>query len=171
MASASAQDNMTSLSYFGPYGIEPGAKLAHSTRLGNLSIGSKSFDWMFQPSVGWYAKPKFHQVISGVLETGLSTYQNEKKGFSVFSIGTGYLYRSEVTSLSVNFAGDIIGKEREGRQYLQMLISYSYNRQIANNWFWFVKASGVYLFGMDRANSGIVFLEAGVSVSLKNKEE
>ena len=165
------QSSHTSVSYFGPYAFEPGIKLAHSFALKTIDREKRDFTWYLEPAAGYYAKRNFHRVVVLNLESGISFLDKAYKSYHTFGIGAGYLFRSEVMGLIVDFNGDILAKEREGRQYIQAFASYSYNHRIIESLDGFAKVSGGYLFGVRRANAGIAFVELGIRYKLNGTKE
>ena len=175
LSSALAQTpgNLTiSAGYFGHFAIWPGAKVGLHYDLKQWSKdkpkGVKTTTLFVSPQAGFYTRPRFHTtyLING--EAGIRRQREDKKAYSAFSGGLGYLAQMEIMTITVNLSGETTGKEREHRGYLVPTLSYEFGRAISPRTGLYAKVSYGTTVSSSREWSGIAFLELGVKFRTKS---
>lgn len=160
-----------SLSYFSRMGYQPGGKIGvyiplkdyPKTKKNGSELQRKLF---VLPSVGTFTRSGYNLNFTVGGDVGLRRRKDEKKFYQSFSAGIHYMLQSEVMTTTVNFAGDIISREREARHYFLTTFSYELGGNIGK-----VKAFGRlspgYRISFKHPNSWTIFVEAGVHLPLQ----
>lgn len=163
-----------SLSYFGQTAIRPGVKVGLFLPMKVWSVekmkrkGMRTkFRFLYiEPQLGFYTRRHFYTTLLANAEIGIHRQWKEKRGYTAYSIGLGYLTMLEVLSYSVDFSGDISGKEWDRRGFFLPSIGYEIGRKLGSR----LTVYSQLTYGMQLSNrfdpSSQIYFELGFKYPL-----
>ena len=172
LAQSESQHIPISAGYWANLGLHPGVKIGAEFPLKTLEKEKKNGKVATRtiyagPQLGVYNRRRNNTNLLIGAEAGIKLQQQGKKPYSIFSVGAGYLGRSQINTLSFSLGdGSRTGVEREWRSYFLPTVGYSFGMDLNDNWGWYAKASTGYLLSPNYERSGIVFIEVGAKFYL-----
>lgn len=169
------QNIQAHVAYWGNLGFQPGIKIGvQHTILNwekekpekNIAKGRSLF---VSPNLGVYNRRLNNTNFLAEGEVGLQTQRVGRKFFSAYSVGLGYLGRSQIVTLNYSLGdGSLQSKEREWQGNFLPTLNYSLGTEISTWGAWYFKASYGTMIGAGRASSALVFTELGLKINLSN---
>lgn len=135
---------------------------------GDASI-VKNRSLFVHPQLGLYSRRRKYSSIFFNTEVGVRKQKDGRRFYSAYSLGLGYVGRSEIMSLTVNFNGEITAKERELRSYFMPNINYQIGVDFTDNFSFYSKASYGMKLSPTRERSGNFYLGLGFKFKLASK--
>lgn len=158
------------ISYLGNWAIQPGAKLNAQYKLKEWSSTKNDLErtksWFLSPEVGVFTRPNHNTNFLLNAAIGYQRQKADRKFYSNYSLSLGYLYQSQITSLSVNLSDGSLQNERENRHYFVPTTNVEWGNSFNKKLGWFSRQSlGYKLFGSTESE-WIVFIEFGLNLFL-----
>ncbi|MEM0998222.1 MAG: hypothetical protein AAGN35_14270 [Bacteroidota bacterium] len=157
--------------YWGSLAYRPGFKvaaeygLANWEKAPNRGKSPKQRQLFVGPELGTFAIPSFSNYYLIGAEGGIRLARKSSKSVSAFSLSTGYLGESDITSLNVDLSdGAVVSRTREWASYFLVTWNYAYQLQLAEKLDGFARLSLGRRFGP--VSSANVFLGLGLRVRL-----
>lgn len=156
-----------SIGYMGHGVIRPGAHIGLDFPIKTWQTDRKEQQMVLNPSLGIFTRSRFYT--SGLLNTSLSfkTQVLDRKHSHAFGIGLGYLARNEVMALTTDFAGGIISREKELRNFIMPSIHYAYRHRLGTNTDIYSRLTYGKRYGANRESAGVIFMELGLYLPLQ----
>jgi len=158
-------DNKILIGYYGSFAYQSGLKIGLEMPLKATESEKKIIYSFVQINAGFYIKKNFNTnwVLGG--EYGWNFQKKEKKRYQQLSAGLNYLMQSEITSLTINLAGEVVKKERERQDYLLLILGYEFGGTIGQRFNWFTKVAPGYRISIKHPSAITLFLELGLNTS------
>ena len=166
---ASAQEAIT-MGYFSRVGIQPGIQAGLLFDLGSINdSGTRARSVFLSPQAAVFTRPGINTNYLLRVESGISQKSRSERSFSALSVSAGYLFKTEVESVSVSLgSGEITDKARTNTHHFVPALHSTYGRYFSEKWSWFTKIGLGYRFEKEDLGTTTLFFEAGVHLSLKN---
>ena len=159
-----------SLGYLGQIAYHPGAKISASFYLRNWEkekgTKEKLNQLYVQPGIGFYIRSNYNTNLIVGSEVGIKRQYVSKKTYRKYCVGINYILRSEIMSLTVDFDGKTIAKERETRHIIAPTLGYEYGYNFNDKLSLFTKITTGYRFSINQPNSINTYFEAGINLTL-----
>lgn len=159
--------------YWGHAIIQPGAKVSVTIPLKKWGFQkeikgverTKNLQLFVQPQVGFFDQPNYTTGLLGNAEFGAKFKREDFKFYSAVSVGLGYLGLFNVTSVTVNLQGEIIGETRQLIHNFMPTINYEVGHEITSFLGWYAKLSLGGRFSAQLEEAMVFFGELGVKAS------
>ena len=175
MAQSTSDGIPISVSYFSHALIQPGAKIGtyfslkewESEATGKKGEYIKQKNFYVSPQIGFYSRPNKHSNFLLNADIGYKRIKNFNRTYSAFSVGLGYMSRSQITSIVYSLSdGSIKEKKKNQISYFLPTINYEFGRAAISKWGWFTKFSYGVLFSTEKERTGVVLVELGLNFNL-----
>ncbi len=157
---------------YGPYVIQPGIKVgpAFGLKKWSLERGSrtKPASLFVSPQIGVFVRPKNHisYVINGDL--GYKMKSGKSNFYMAASAGLGYLMTDQLLSTTIDLgSGDVVGKDRELRNYFLPTINFELGKEAQKKIGWFTKFSYSRKISSKVEDSAFFAVELGLKTMIK----
>ncbi|MBO6516105.1 MAG: hypothetical protein JJ975_06115 [Bacteroidia bacterium] len=171
-AQAQPELNKASIGYFSHGGIHPGGKIGAeyvlSEKMKPVSEVERKISLLMNPQIGGFIRENFYTGILVNNELGLQRQRTDRKRYSIYSIGLGYLHFVEVVDYTVNLQGEITNKTRENRPYFFPSVNYALGRDIGERFGIYGKLTYGMRMTSARENATQLFVEFGMKLGLNN---
>ena len=173
-ASAGAQNTSGgasyTLGYFSPFGVHPGLKAGVELELKAWEVAAegdkaaKLRSLVLSPQLGYFANNNDYWAGLINAELGYKRQRSGKKGWTMLSVGTGYLNQQKVTTVSTNLAGEKT-LTRETRNFVQPSIHATFGRDFSAKLGGYAKLGYGKRFSGSAPDAGMLLLELGLRFS------
>lgn len=164
-----------SIGYFGHFLYQPGLKVGTHFEFKNWQTEkactkgdiTKAKSYFVSPQIGYYnwSGRNYNFLLNA--DIGYRRVKVERRSYSAFSIGLGYLATSELISVVRNLNdGKILAKNRMHKGYFLSTINYEFGRAINSRLGWYNKYSVGKKWSPNNDGMGVIFVELGVNFSL-----
>jgi len=120
---ASAGGVPVTLGVYAPYGVQPGLRLGTYKSFGERE-GRWTTSWFTGPRIAVFTRPWNHTSALIDAELGYWIQRPDRRFYSAWSLGAGYLASSQVVSESVALSTGASTPERALRSYFAPSLSY-----------------------------------------------
>ena len=174
-----AEGTPISISYYGPYLIQPGLKIGTDLTLKNWQStrekGDNSFildkKLLISPQVGFFVRSGNNTNYFVNTEIGFKRHKISRKSYLAFWAGLGYQFQIEVLSFTVDLStGETVAWEKENRHYFLSALSGEYGGHISPKIGWFSKYTIGIRTGGDIGTATLLAFELGAKIFLSKKE-
>lgn len=167
-------DTQISAGYWANLGIQPGLRVGVISDLKMWSADPESQrKWRYvfiQPQLGFYNRNLNNANLYIGMDAGIELERAHGKFFSAYSIGLGYLGRSQILGITYGLGdGRIIERDREWRNYAFPTLNISIGSGFTPSLGWYLKLSPGYLLSTNQEGTFVAFLELGLRFRSKPK--
>lgn len=160
-----------SISYFSPFGFQPGVKIGTSIVLENRQFekpnSSQSISWIATPQLGYYNRIGHHSNFLTQIDIGRKQRKKGKSKYYMPSIGIGYLYSKETLSNKINLgSGESSKGEIQRNGFFLPTVSYEWGRDIFEKMGWHIKLTCGRKISTKLEDAAFIALEFGLKFSL-----
>ena len=167
-----------SIGYFGHGAIRPGVKVGVDIPLKALSGENADRETAKSGHNTLYLSPQLagfsrHNFYTGLLvnaELGIRRTWNGRRFSLAYGIGLGYLNRWEVLTVTADFNGKVVSRERERRGHLLPTATAEIGYNLSSKLNLYVKPSYGMQFSSGRERAGNFFFELGLKLFLINQK-
>lgn len=163
------------VAYFGNYLIQPGLKVGTSIPLKKWEVPKNDFSRVknlsVSPQLGVFSR--IDQDINYLInaEVGLDTKKSNRKVYSSYTIGLGYLIQAQRTSFSINLgSGEADNYQTEIFHFFLPTINYEVGGVISSKLGWYTQFSLGSKLSTVKESSMMLFMEAGMKFYLNQKK-
>ncbi|MEM1320673.1 MAG: hypothetical protein AAGG75_10485 [Bacteroidota bacterium] len=154
-----------SISYFSHTLYQPGVKLGTQWTFRSWpaegSEATKQHTLYLSPQIAYYTHIDNYSNYLINAELGYRRLRLNNRRYIAFSIGMGYLARSNVRNLSVNLGDGSTSKQREWNHYFLPNLNFEFGRKINDRAEWFSKWTYGLATNFGQSPTSMVFVELG----------
>lgn len=151
--------------YIGHLGYHPGASIGLKLDLKQWKK-KKSNTLYIHPKLGYYVWPGYNSSYFIGSDIGIQRSKSDKNLWHSYSLGAGYVLKTEIISTTVNLQGDIVDRNRENRHEIMALFSYKLGSSFNSQWGWYSGLSFGYKNTFKVTGSITAYAEAGITYQL-----
>lgn len=163
-----------SIGYFSNYGFQPGAKIGTHFDLKNWETESenkkgtftKSKSLYISPQIGFFSFVKNNTNFMVNADIGYRRIKSLKNRYSAFSLGLGYMNRSQITGVAVNLSDGSQEKQRTSSSYFLPTLNCEFGKFINSKIGWYSKFSYGLRLSPNEKQTTMFFIELGTRVNL-----
>lgn len=163
-----------SIGLYNPYFIQPGIKIGTAFNLKKWEIDTsdkiKSGSLFASPQMGIFTRLQNHVSYMLNLDLGYNAINNKRRFYIAPSLGLGYLITDQVLSTTIDLSnGNIVGKDREIRNYFLPTINFEFGKGMNKKIGWFAKLSYGRKISFKIEDSAFFAFELGLKFFIRKR--